>query len=63
MLTYILLKTQSMQQQVERARQMLTYILFKNKNMLLLAKRRKDQTDGDLQTVQNQEHAPVSNRQ
>jgi hypothetical protein len=42
---------------------MVTYNLFKTQNMLLSAKIRKGQPDGDLQAVQNPEHALVSNEQ
>jgi hypothetical protein len=42
---------------------MLTYSLFKIENRLLLAKGRKSQPDADLQSVQNPEQAPVSNKQ
>ena len=51
------------QQQTGRASQMLTYTLFKTKIMLLSAISRKGQPDAGLQPVQNQEHAPVSNKQ
>ena len=42
---------------------MLTYMLFKIKSMLLSATSRKGQPDADLQSVQNPEHAVVSNKQ
>ena len=38
----------------------MTYSLFKTQSMLLLALSRKGQPGGDLQTVQNPEHALVS---
>ena len=41
---------------------MLTYILFKTKSMLLSATSRKGQPHADLPSVQNPEHALVSNR-
>ena len=50
------------QQQPGRASQMLTYILFKTKSMLLSATSMKGQPNADLQPVQNQEHALVSNK-
>jgi len=53
----------SCQQKAGRASQMLTYILFKTQSMLLSATSRKGQPDADLQTVQNPEHALVSNKQ
>ena len=40
-----------------------TYWLFKTQPMLLSAGSREDQSDADLQAVQNQEHALVSNKQ
>ena len=52
----------SSQQQAGMASQMLTYILFKTQGMLLSAKIRKGQPDADLHTVQNPEHALVSNK-
>jgi hypothetical protein len=42
---------------------MLTYNLFKTQSMLLSATSKKGQPDADLQTVQNPEHALVSNKQ
>ena len=42
---------------------MLTYILFKTQSILLSATMRKGQPDADLQSVQNPEHALVSNNQ
>ena len=42
---------------------MLTYILFKTQSMLLSATSRKVQQDADLHTVQNPDHAHVSNKQ
>jgi hypothetical protein len=42
---------------------MLTYILFKIQSMVLLATCRKGQPDADLHTVQNPEHALVSNKE
>jgi len=53
----------SCQQQAGRASQMLTHTLFKTQRMLLSATIRKGQPDADLQTVQNPEHALVSNNQ
>ena len=53
----------SCQQQAERASQILTYKLFKTQSMLLSATSREGQPDPDLHTVQNQEHALVSNNQ
>ena len=53
----------SCQQQAGRASQMLTYMLFKTQSMLLSATSRKGQPNADLQAVQNQEHALVSNQQ
>ena len=53
----------SCQQQEARASQMLTYTLFKTQNMLLSTRSRNSQPDADLQTVQNPEHALVSNKQ
>ena len=41
----------------------MTYILFKTQSMLLSATSRKGQPDPDLQTVQNPQHALVSNEQ
>ena len=51
------------QQQAGRASQMLTYSLFETQTMLLLAISRKGQTDADLHTVYNPEHASISNKQ
>jgi len=65
-LTYKLFKTQSMLLSATtsgRACQILTYILFKTQSMLLSATSRKGQPDPDLPTVQNPEHALVSNKQ
>jgi hypothetical protein len=42
---------------------MLTYILFKTQSMLLSATSRKGQADADSHSVQNPEHALVSNKQ
>ena len=42
---------------------MLTYILLKTQYMLLSATSRKGQPHGDLHSVQNPEHALVSNNQ
>ena len=42
---------------------MLTYILFKSQSMLMSAVSRKGQPDADLRSVQNTEHAFVSNKQ
>ena len=42
---------------------MLTYILFKTQSTLLSATSRKGQTDADSHSVQNAEHALVSNKQ
>ena len=53
----------SCQQQAWKASQTLTYILFKTQSMLLSATRREGQPDVDLHTVQNPDHALVSNRQ
>ena len=50
------------QRQPERASQMLTYRLFKTQRMVLLGTTRKGQPDADLHTVQNPEHALVSNK-
>jgi hypothetical protein len=65
MLTYNLFKTQSMplSEKGGRASQMLTYNLLKTMTMPLSAKRRKGQPDADLHSVQNPEHALVSNKQ
>jgi len=65
MLTYKLFKPRacSCQQQAQRASQMLTYNLFKTQSMLLSATSRKGKPDAHLQTVQNPEHALVSNKQ
>jgi len=64
MLTYILYKTQSMLiSAISRNSQMLTYILFKTQSMVFLATGRKGQPDADLHSVQNPEHAFVSNKQ
>ena len=49
------------QQQPERPSQMLTYKLFKTQSMLLSATTRKGQPNADLRSVQNPEHALVSN--
>ena len=46
-----------------RDSQMLTHPLFKIQSMLLSVTSRKGQPDPDLHTVQNQEHALVSNKQ
>ena len=54
--------TSSCQQQARRASQILTYMLFKTQSMLLSATR-KGQWDPDLQSVQNPEHALLSNKQ
>ena len=64
MLTYILFKIQSMLLSAIRRKacQMLTYILFKTQSMLLLATRKEGLPDADLQPVQNQEHALISNK-
>ena len=53
----------SCQQQTGRASQILTYKLFKTQSMLLSATSRKGQPDLDLHSVQNPEHALVSNKQ
>ena len=53
----------SCQQQAGKASQMLTYKLFKTQSMLLSATSRKGQPDADLHSVQNPEHALVSNKQ
>ena len=53
----------SCQQQVGRASQVLTYNLFKTQSTLLSATSRKSQPGADLQTVQNPDHALVSNKQ
>jgi hypothetical protein len=42
---------------------MLTYILFKTQNMLLSATSRKGQSDANLHTVINPEHALVNYKQ
>ena len=42
---------------------MLTYLLLKTQSMILSEKGRKGQPDADLQSVQNPEHAPVSNKE
>ena len=42
---------------------MLTYKLYKMQSTLLSASNRKGQPDANLQPVQNQEHAFVSNKQ
>jgi len=63
-LTYNLFKTQTMLLSATgRVNQILTYTLFKPQSMLLSATSRKGQQDPDLQTVQNPEHALVSNKQ
>ena len=41
----------------------LTYMLFKTQSMLPSATSRKDQSDANLQAIQNPEYAPVSNKQ
>ena len=51
------------QQQAGRASQILTCILFKTQSMPLSATSRKGQPDPDLHSVQNPEHALVSNKQ
>ena len=53
----------SCQQQAGKASQILTYKLFKTQSMLMSATSRKGQPDPDLHTVQNPEHAVVSNKQ
>ena len=54
----------SCQQQAGWASQILTYILFKTQSMILSARGRKGQSDPDLlHSVQNPEHALVSNKQ
>ena len=52
----------SCKQQAGRASQMLTYILFTTQSMLLSATCRKGQPDTDLLSVQNPEHALISNK-
>ena len=42
---------------------MLTYTLLKTQSILLSATSREGQPDASSQTVQNTEHAPVSNKQ
>ena len=63
--TYILFKTRacSYQKQTGRASQMLTYKLFKNQSMPLSETSGQSLPDADLQTVQNPQHAIVSNKQ
>ena len=56
-------KASSCQKQAGIPSQMLTYKLFKTKSMLLSATSRKVQPDANLHSVQNQEHALVSNKQ
>ena len=56
-------KACSCQQQAGRDSKMLTYILFKTQSMLLSGTSRRGQQDADLQTVQNPDHALVSNKQ
>ena len=56
-------RTCSCQHQPGRTNQMLTYRLFKTKSMLLSGTSRKGQPALDLHTVQNPEHALVSNNQ
>jgi hypothetical protein len=46
-----------------KACQMLTYTLYKTHSMLLSDSSKKGQPDVDLPTVQNPEHAPVSNKE
>ena len=53
----------SCQQQAGSSSQMLTYRLFKTQSMPLSATSRKGQPDPDLHSVQNPEHALVSNKQ
>jgi len=62
--TYTPLKIQAMLLSVTRRKgQPLTYILLKTQSMLLSATSRKGQPDPDLHSVQNPEHALVSNKQ
>jgi hypothetical protein len=42
---------------------MLTYNLFKSQGMTMSATSSKGRPDGDLQSIQNQEHALVSHKQ
>ena len=64
MMTYKLLKTQSMLlSETSRNTQPQTYNLFKTQSMLLSDTSRKGQPDPDLQSVQNPEHAFVRNKQ
>ena len=53
----------SCQQQAGRASQIMTYMLFKTQSMLFSAISRLGQPYPDLQSVQNPEHALVSNKQ
>ena len=53
----------SYQQQAGKPSQMLTYSLFKPQSILWSATSRKGQPDADLHSVQNPEHALVSNKQ
>ena len=53
----------SCQQQAGRASLMPAYKLFNTQSMLWWATSRKSQLDADLQSVQNPEHALVSNKQ
>jgi len=64
MLTYKLFKTQSMLFSTTSMKgQMLTYKLFKTQSMLFSTTSMKGQPYADLHTVQNPEHALVSNKQ
>ena len=53
----------SCQQQAGKACQMLTYTLFNTQSMLLSVTSKEGQPDADLHTVQNPEHAFISNQQ
>ena len=53
----------SCQEEAGRASQILTYMLFKIQIMFMSATSRKGQSDADLHTIQNPEHAPVSMKQ
>jgi len=68
MLTYNLFKTQSMLLSVtsrkkQEEKQDVDSQTIQNQSVLLSAISRKSQPDADLHTVQNPEHAPVSNKQ
>ena len=62
-LTYKLFKTQTMLLSATSRKEILTYTLFITQTMQLSDTSREDQRDADIQTVQNPEHALVSNKQ